>query len=65
MRVLLVEDDLRLGQNTLQLLQYENCKVEWAKDGAEALNIFKSDRSDSFDVLALSSPFSSAVMVKL
>ncbi len=53
MKVLLVEDDLRLGQNTLQLLQYENCKVEWVKDGAEALNIFKADRSDSFDVVVL------------
>lgn len=37
-KVLLVEDDLMISKLTLQLLQYENYHVDWAKTGLEALD---------------------------
>ena len=36
MKILLVEDDVKLGKATSELLAYEGCTVDWAQDGAEA-----------------------------
>jgi len=38
MKILLVEDDLILGESLEELLEYENFNVTWVKDGNEALN---------------------------
>lgn len=53
MRILLVEDDLKLGQATKSLLIYENCQVDWAKDGLEAVNFVKDNMEVSYDIILL------------
>lgn len=53
MKILLVEDDLKLGQSTLELLTYEHCQVDWAQDGAEALELVKSNQDTGYDVVIL------------
>ena len=53
MKVLLVEDDLKLGKATEELLKYENCQVDWVQDGSEAVNCFKDNCEASYDVVVL------------
>jgi len=50
MRVLLVEDDLLLGDGVKSGLNQEGFIVEWLKDGREALN---ATLSNSFDAIIL------------
>jgi DNA-binding response OmpR family regulator len=47
-RILLVEDDLILGESLKELLEYENFNVTWAKDGNEALSITYSNQYDIY-----------------
>ena len=44
MKILLVEDDVKLGKATSELLAYEGCTVDWAQDGAEAAAMVKEGR---------------------
>lgn len=53
MKILLVEDDEKLGKNTQTLLTYENCSVEWVQTGNEALNRIKFMQDSCFDVILL------------
>lgn len=53
MKILLVEDDLKLGKATQELLIYENFSVDWAEDGREALNFVKNNTEASYDVVIL------------
>lgn len=53
MKILLVEDDVKLGRTTQELLKYENCVVDWAEDGTEALSIIKDNLEASYDVIIL------------
>lgn len=53
MKVLLVEDDAKLGQVTRDLLTYEKFSVDWAEDGAEAINYVKSNTEASYDAVIL------------
>lgn len=53
MKVLLVEDDIKLGKTTQELLKYENCDVDWAENGAEALSVIKNNLDTSYDVVIL------------
>lgn len=53
MKILFVEDDLKLGRATKELLTYENCCVDWAQDGAEAAAIIKESLEASYDVILL------------
>lgn len=41
MKILLVEDDVKLGKATSELLAYEGCAVDWAQDGAEAVALVR------------------------
>ena len=47
MKILLVEDDVKLGKATSELLAYEGCTVDWAQDGAEAAAMVKESLSAS------------------
>ena len=47
MKILLVEDDLILGESLSELLEYENFNVVWVKDGEEALS---SIYGNNFDI---------------
>lgn len=53
MKVLLVEDDSRLGRATKELLELENCVVDWARDGSEALQYFETALYGSYDIIIL------------
>jgi len=53
MRILLVEDDKKLGAVTRELLNYENCSAELAEDGVEALNMVKCSGEAGYDVILL------------
>lgn len=53
MRILLAEDDERLGQITKELLTFENCSVEWVKNGADVLTCFQDNMLNIFDVVVL------------
>ncbi|MBQ8661872.1 MAG: response regulator transcription factor [Alphaproteobacteria bacterium] len=53
MKILLVEDDVKLGRVTQELLTYENCSVDWAQDGAEAEDLIKSSLDSSYDIVIL------------
>ena len=53
MKILLVEDDLKLGKATEELLTYEKCLVDWATDGVEALNLFKRNNQTPYDIIIL------------
>ncbi len=53
MKILLVEDDIKLGQTTKELLTYENCSVDWAQTGTEALDAIKDNLDASYDVIIL------------
>ena len=47
-KILLVEDDLILGESLEELLQLEDFDVVWVKDGNEALNYTYDNRFDIF-----------------
>lgn len=53
MKILLVEDDARLGAATAELLEFEGCAADWAHDGREALQYFNSAHLNSYDVVML------------
>ena len=53
MKILLVEDDERLGKATQELLAYEGFEAELAQDGSEAISLMKSDAGASYDVVVL------------
>ena len=53
MKILLVEDDVKLGKATSELLAYEGCTVDWAQDGAEAAAMVKESLSASYDIVLL------------
>lgn len=53
MKILLVEDDRKLGRATRDLLNYEKCSVDWAEDGNEALNAVKDSSGAPYDVILL------------
>ena len=48
--ILLAEDDLDFGGILKQYLEISGFKITWAKDGNEALNLFKKN---SFDICVL------------
>lgn len=50
MRVLLIEDDLPLGESLCSGLKHEGNAVDWLKDGQSALRFLKSE---SFDIIIL------------
>ncbi|MBR4106267.1 MAG: response regulator transcription factor [Alphaproteobacteria bacterium] len=52
MRILLVEDDARLGKATQELLEYEHCEVDWEQTGSDALRCF-GDNNGQYDVVIL------------
>lgn len=53
MKVLLVEDDERLGAMTKNLLEYEQITVDWAQDGQEAIDYIKDSLQGCYDVVIL------------
>jgi len=53
MKILLVEDDMKLGGATAELLAFEGCTADWAHDGREALQYFQSAQLNSYDVVML------------
>jgi DNA-binding response OmpR family regulator len=53
MKILLVEDDIKLGKATKELLTYENCFVDWAEDGIEALSAIQYNTNECYDVILL------------
>lgn len=53
MKILLVEDDIKLGKVTQELLAYEDFSVDWAQDGIEAINLIKDNKAASYDVVIL------------
>lgn len=53
MKILLVEDDFKLGQATKRLFEYEHCAVDWAQDGAEALKLLESSLECAYDGIVL------------
>lgn len=53
MKILLVEDDVKLGRATKELLECEQCEVDWAEDGAEALDMAKDSLAAGYDVVLL------------
>lgn len=53
MKILLVEDDVQLGKTTKELLTYENCSVDWAQDGAEAVSMPCGNSENNYDVILL------------
>jgi len=48
MKILLVEDDLILGESLQELLEYENFEVVWVKDGDEALSKTYNSKYDIY-----------------
>lgn len=53
MRLLLVEDDIKLGAAVRQLLELEGHQTDWAQDGAEALEYAADSRLNAYDVIIL------------
>jgi DNA-binding response OmpR family regulator len=53
MKILLVEDDIKLGTATKSLLTYEKCTVDWAQTGTEALRFVKENLESCYDVVIL------------
>ncbi len=53
MKLLLVEDDLKLGAAQKELLEFSDFDVIWATDGKEALDDFKTSADNAFDVIIL------------
>ena len=53
MKLLLVEDDLKLGALIKSLLEFSGFEIQWAKDGKEALDCVDEASDSSFDVIIL------------
>lgn len=53
MKILLIEDDVKLGKATRELLICEECVVDWAQDGAQALAFVKDNMQANYDVVIL------------
>lgn len=53
MKILLVEDDAKLGKATQSLLSYENHSADWAQTGLEAISYVKSNLESGYDVIIL------------
>ena len=53
MKLLLVEDDLKLGAVVQQLLILEGHQTDWAHDGTEALRYVADNKADVYDVVLL------------
>ena len=53
MKLLLVEDDVKLGGLVKSLLELSDFDVEWAKDGKEALDFIDEAAANGFDVIIL------------
>ena len=53
MKILLVEDDVKLGRATQELLNYENCDVDWVQDGSEAVALIRDNPAAGSDVVGL------------
>lgn len=53
MKLLLVEDDIKLGAVVQQLLELEGHQADWAKDGAEALEYVADSKLNAYDVIVL------------
>lgn len=53
MKILLVEDDDKLGSITRELLVCENCEVDWVQTGTEATAVVKSCLEACYDVILL------------
>ena len=53
MKILLVEDDVKLGRATQELLNYENCDVDWVQDGSEAIALIRDNPAAGYDVVVL------------
>lgn len=52
MRILLVEDDDKLGKATKELLEYQHCEVDWEQSGDAAISCFNCN-SGQYDVVIL------------
>lgn len=53
MKLLLVEDDSKLGRAQKELLEIAGFEVTWAKNGKQALEDFEDARQNSFEVVIL------------
>ena len=53
MRLLLVEDDIKLGTVQKELLELAGFEVIWAQDGKQALEDFCTAKDNTFDVIIL------------
>ena len=53
MKLLLVEDDTKLGAVVQKLLTLENFQTDWAQDGKEALEFVRDNRLNAYDVIIL------------
>lgn len=53
MRVLLVEDDLKLGRILSQVIQNAGIETDWAKDGDEAFDFVAYSADNIYDVIIL------------
>lgn len=53
MRLLLAEDDIKLGKAQKELLELAGFEVIWAKDGQQALEDFFTAKDNCFDVIIL------------
>ena len=53
MRLLVVEDDIKLGAVQKELLELAGFEVVWATDGKQALDEFYIAKDNSFDVIIL------------
>ncbi|MBO5038859.1 MAG: response regulator transcription factor [Alphaproteobacteria bacterium] len=53
MKILLVEDDIKLGKTTRELLTYEKFFVDWAEDGNEAIRYIKENAITNYDAVIL------------
>ena len=56
MRLLLVEDDLMIGESVLDLLRDEGYAVDWVKNGEIALSVLESE---NYDLILLDPPYAS------
>ena len=48
-----MEDDVKLGRATQELLNYENCDVDWVQDGSEAVALIRDNPAAGYDVVVL------------
>lgn len=53
MKVLLVEDDMKLGKTIQELLIYEHCSVDWVQNGTDAEKTIKYGADFVYDVVIL------------